>query len=82
MLFQCRLIAGTEDPLQKEDEACFWFCSSKRALLSSTNRQELKDFTFLTGQQIGLEVELVEERVSISFSYPNPVASMLVLVAL
>lgn len=50
--------------MQKEDEACFWFCSLRRALLSSTNRQELKDFTFYTTQQIGLEVELVDERVS------------------
>lgn len=59
-----RLIAGTEDEIQKEDEACFWFSSSKRAVLSTTNRQELKDFTFSTSLQIGLEVELVEERVS------------------
>ncbi len=53
-----------EDEHIKEDEACFWFCSSKRAILTSTNRQELKDFTFTTKSQIGLEVEMVEERVS------------------
>lgn len=59
-----RLIAGVEDEKVKDDEACFWFCSSKRAVLTSTNRQELKDFTFTTKTQIGLEVEMVEDRVS------------------
>jgi len=47
----------------KEDQACFWYCSAKRAILTSTNRQELKDFAFTTHSQIGLEVEMVDERV-------------------
>ncbi len=58
-----RLIAGTEDEEQKEDQACFWFCSSKRAIMTSTNRQELRDFTFSTNSQIGLEVEAMDEKV-------------------
>ena len=66
-----------EDEHIKEDEACFWFCSSKRAILTSTNRQELKDFTFTTKSQIGLEVEMVEERVSLIFFFLYSFATML-----
>jgi hypothetical protein len=60
-----RLIAGTEDEHHQEDQACFWYCSSKRAVMTSTNRQELRDYTFSTTSQIGLEVEAVDEKVLI-----------------
>jgi hypothetical protein len=58
-----RLVAGTIDPLHKEDELHVWFCSGKRATIITTNRQEFKDFTFQVGLQIGLEVEMQDERV-------------------
>jgi hypothetical protein len=31
--------------------------------MTSTNRQELRDFTFSTNSQIGLEVEAMDEKV-------------------
>ena len=52
-----------EDDKEKDDHACFWYCSSKRAVMTSTNRQELRDFTFSTTSLIGLEVEAVGEKV-------------------
>lgn len=41
-----------------------WFSSSKRAIVSTTNRQEIRDFRFVAGLQIGLEVELSCEKVN------------------
>lgn len=32
--------------------------------MTSTNRQELRDFSFSTTSQIGLEVEAVDDKVS------------------
>lgn len=58
-----RLIAGTEDHGVQEDFSCFWYCTFKRAVMSSTNRQELREYTFSTRSQIGLEVEAIDDKV-------------------
>jgi len=57
-----RLIAGTEDEENRLNPACFWYGNAKRAVLHCTNRQEVRTFKFLSAQQIGMEVEMEDNR--------------------
>lgn len=60
---------AVEEEREKEGDLLYIFCASTtRATITTTNRQEIKDYRFFANQRIGLEVEADHHRVSASHS--------------
>lgn len=57
---------------EREGDLLYFYCSSAlRATVTSTNRQEVKDYRFFANKRIGLEVELVSHKLVVSKVLPE-----------
>lgn len=72
-----RLISGeaADDETSREDNIAFYFSTLKRATVTITSRQQVKDFHFNATDPIGLEIELSNGRLVCTKVLPDCQAS-------